>query len=146
MKLEKGDMFSCVKDTDHFIITTNATIKNDGRLVMGAGIAKTVRDRLRNSALDCGQAVESQGRNYGLILNVGKTKLGIFQVKYHWSDEALLSLIHYSAALLDSEALINPDKRFDLNFPGIGNGKLEYKHVLPYISFLPDNVHIWTFD
>ena len=33
--------------------------------------------------------------------------------------------------------------RVDLNFPGIGNGKLLMEDVLPVIDCLGDNVNVW---
>jgi len=42
-------------------------------------------------------------------------------------------------------AIAHPDCRIDLNFPGIGNGRLSPDQVLPLIKQLPDNVHVWRY-
>jgi len=38
------------------------------------------------------------------------------------------------------------NKRIDLNFPGIGNGKLPRHQVLYLLEDLPDNIHVWEYD
>jgi hypothetical protein len=143
-------MLSLMDDpaVDHFIITTNAIVKRNGALVMGAGIAKRVRDNNPGVDVLAGQAVErlrppGSGR-YGLILNV-KGQLGLFQVKRHYKDTADINLIRYSTMMLHSHAVSNPETTYALNFPGIGNGRLSIAEVSPCIDYLPNNVQVWTF-
>ncbi len=139
---EVGNMWDAWACCDHFVITTNAIVKKNGALVMGAGIAKECRDRWPGLDRVLGKRIKSMGPDYGVCL--GK-KLGIFQVKYHWKDNADLGLIAHSAMMLALIAKSRPDERFDLNFPGIGNGKLKYEDVEPELRILPENVHVWTF-
>lgn len=140
-----GNMWDAWDTVDHFIITTNSTLKNNGALVMGAGIARQVRDRFSNIDRKIGTVIKQHPtpRRYGLLL--GAKKLGIFQVKYHWGSPADLELIRYSTSLLTAEAISNPDKTYALNFPGIGNGKLHITEVAPIMESLPDNVEVWSF-
>ena len=42
MKLFTGDMWDEYEEADHLIFTGNSFVKNDGTLVMGRGIARTV--------------------------------------------------------------------------------------------------------
>ena len=141
MILEKGNMWSVWPTTDRFFITANATLKKDGSLVMGRGIACEARDRFPGLDLKLGQAIGTSGKVYGILL--GK-KLCLFQVKFHWHEQADLSLIESSTMLLTAQAHIESEKRFDLNFPGIGNGRLAYDDVYQIIKTLPENVHVWT--
>lgn len=144
MNIKIGNMWSCFDTTDHFLITTNAIVKADGCLVMGRGIAKQCRDKFANIDFAMGRAVQSASFAYGIILGA---KIGLFQVKYHWQDDAKIELIKMSADMLSVYARKNPNKRIDLNFPGIGNGKLakQYDEVLETISVLPDNVNVWKY-
>lgn len=140
-----GDMWSEFDLVDHFIITTNSVIKNNNALVMGAGIAKQVRDKWPGIDVQMGLAIRStcvSGGTYGLILG---NCLGMFQVKHHFKAEADLGLIANSAAMLRTEALANPKKLYALNYPGIGNGKRAVTDVAPLLADLPSNVHIWSF-
>jgi hypothetical protein len=70
--------------------------------------------------------------------------IGLFQVKDHWANKATLELIATSVDILRKLAKTDwKDKKISLNFPGIGNGKLDRKDVLPLLHKLPDNVTIW---
>ena len=46
----KGNMLAHWKEADLLLITTNSTLKKNGALVMGAGIALTIRDRFKDVA------------------------------------------------------------------------------------------------
>jgi len=139
-----GDMWDVLDDVDYFLITTNSTLRKDGALVMGAGIARQCRDAYPGVDKQMGRAVSeicSSGGFYGVILG---TKLGMFQVKYHWASKADLNLITASTILLHETARANPHKTFALNFPGIGNGGLPVEQVKPIVDTLPENIQIWS--
>lgn len=143
----KGDMWTALNQVNHFIITTNAIVKRNGALVMGRGIAQQVRDRYPGIDVECGRAIERgqyPDQQYGLILNVSGD-LGLFQVKRHYKDVADIHLIHYSTKMLYAHATQHPDLTYAMNFPGIGNGKLAYNDVKPWVDSLPNNVQVWTF-
>lgn len=147
MLLEKGNMWSILDLTDYFIFTGNSYIRTDGALVMGRGMAQKVRDKWPGIDKTIGHEITHLSRYLIVIENYFPmtTKIGAFQVKYHFKDKAELNLIHQSTTLLAHLANDVPDKRFDMNFPGIGNGRLDYTDVITIIRELPDNVHIWTF-
>jgi len=145
MNHEQGDMWSVFDETDFFLVTTNSYIRQDGALVMGRGIAKQLANRFPHMPYNFANQTTHLG-TYGLIIHLrDDTHLGAFQVKHHYSDAATLSLIQYSTNHLYNLANRLPSKRFDMNFPGIGNGRLPYDEVLPIIETLPNNVHIWTY-
>ena len=138
-----GNMWDVFEGIDYFVITTNAVIKNNGAVVMGAGIAKQVRDNWPGVDVQLGKAISRMGGGaYGYIQG---SKLGIFQVKYHYKDQASLRLIEHSAEMLAKHARAYPHHDYALNFPGIGNGKLNRADVEPLLSILPKNVQVWTF-
>jgi len=144
---ELGDMWDCFDKTDYFIVTTNSYIRSDGALVMGRGIAKQVKDAFPELPFEFAKEITHLGE-YGVIIASTpyfKTNLGIFQVKRHYSDKAELSLIQASTDDLIDFTTIAGNVRIDMNFPGIGNGHLDYYDVLPIVNTLPDNVHVWTF-
>jgi len=150
MILQYGNMWSVWPETDLFLITANSFIKRTGQLVMGAGIARQARDRFPGIDTTLGQAIrETCGHlgEYGLLISPRwpAARLGLFQVKYHWNTEALPELIHQSADQLTEWASAHPDCRIDLNFPGIGNGRLSSEQVFPIIEQLPDSVHVWQY-
>lgn len=146
MIIKYGDMWSRFEEVDHFYITTNATIRKDGALVMGRGIARQAKQRLKGIDFLLGREIQNVGELYGLIRAGSPTPVGGFQVKYHWSDKADPALIAYSAIKLREEALRFADQSFCLNYPGIGNGRLRVAEVAPILEVLPDNVEVWAYD
>jgi hypothetical protein len=127
-----------------FAITTNSTITKDGRLVMGRGIAQQARDRFPGIDKELASQFTS-GARYGLLVSPQwpVQKLAAFQVKIHWRSKASLDLIEYSSACLLEWCVAHPTAQVHLNFPGIGNGRLGYEQVLPFLQPLPDTVTIW---
>ena len=142
MKLETGNMWSIFDLKEYFLVTTNSYIRKDGALVMGRGIAKQLADKIPSIPWDFADKIKHLG-NYGIVVTAGR--IGAFQVKKHFANDAEFPLITSSTYDLHRWAESLPKRRFDLNFPGIGNGHLDYNEVLPLLQGLPDNVHIWTF-
>lgn len=150
MMLRKGNMFAA-RLPDVILVTTNSTVRRDGRLVMGRGAALQAVQLYPGCDLAFGSLVSNYKRvhgqeDYGVLVHPDRSRpaLGIFQVKYFWGDLARLDLITLSAQRLRALAE-NEWKhlRVYLNFPGIGNGGLSAKEVMPRIRDLPNNVTVW---
>jgi len=144
MRIVTGDMFT--GRCDVLLVTTNAVVRNDGRLVMGRGAARTAVLKYPKCDLVFGSMVRDFGPNYGVLYYAPKPdlRLGIFQVKQHWADKADLHLIQRSVDVLRSTCTnLWKNRSVRLNFPGIGNGRLTEEQVLPLLRDLPDNVTIW---
>lgn len=151
MIVKTGNMWSVYKESELFLITTNSFIKKDGRLTMGAGIAKQAKDRFKAVNLDMafGMAIEDNCGHlgkYGLIVSDfwPISKLGMFQTKQHWKTPSDLSLIAYSTEKLINFCEKNKFPRVDLNYPGIGYGGLKESSVFQIIRDLPDCVNVWN--
>lgn len=159
MVFEYGNMWDVFNDTDNFLITTNSFVKGNGCLVMGRGIAYEASQKFPSLPKDAGGVILEHGPNYHVLplgnyeLNgaIGfksknksdSTQLWLFQVKRHWKEDASLKLIEIAASQLRELANLYPYEWFDLNFPGIGFGRLKEEDVLPIIEPLPDNVRVW---
>lgn len=142
-----GNMLNHLSECDYACITTNSFVKKDGKLVMGRGIARQVRDSFPDIDLDFGHEINKRYANLAEYLILDSNyypKILAFQVKYHWADKADVDLIAKSAAQLSVRATENPDKTFFLNFPGIGNGQLSISDVEFIVNLLPENVTVWT--
>lgn len=149
MILEKGDMWSVYHKTDIFMITTNPIRRKDGAVVMGRGIALQAKERFPTLPLEFGKALdglhpEIDQHFVGRIGNYDGTDIYFFMVKDHWKNQADLSIIASSCFYL-KHGFNFKNKRIDLNFPGIGNGRLPRDAVLHLLDGLPDNVHIWEY-
>ena len=148
MILERGDMWSAF-GSGIFMITTNPIRRKDGAVVMGRGIALEAKTRFPNLPYDFGKQLERfpHLNSVGLIGNYDGVPIYYFMVKDHWREPASLEIIERSVSAVDYWFYISDtNDRVDLNFPGIGNGKLNREEVLPIIEKLPDNFHIWEYD
>lgn len=147
MNYIQGNMWTVMGTTDNFLITTCAYIKNSGEVVMGRGIALEAKLRYPNLPFILGRKIRHL-QQYGLkkIDTFIETAFWAFQVKYHFKDPADIGLITLSLNQLCIIATTNAHRVYDLNFPGIGNGKLDYGTVKKLIdeAELPDNVNVWT--
>lgn len=82
-QFQTGDIWTVYPTTDLILITTNSTLRRDGKLVMGRGIARQARDRFPRLAKVLGQHISThcgdQG-TYGLLISSRwpKAKLGAF--------------------------------------------------------------------
>ena len=120
------------------LFTGNKTITKDGRLVMGRGAAKAVRDFYPgiDKRIDIGCPVS-------FTQITGNQFVGYFCVKDHFAESADLSLIAESVAELSIVAKDVRTVTFHLNYPGIGAGGLSVDSVSSIIGDLPDNVWVY---
>lgn len=150
MKLIKGELFNSLDDI--VLVTGNSCIKWDGSAVMGRGAALELKNKLTGIDLVFGGMINKICGNLGMY-GVVHTALsypeldkvyGLFQVKYHFKDKALLSLIEYStyelSKMIDG---IFYTKTISMNFPGVGFGHLKYEDVLPIVEKLPDSITLY---
>lgn len=138
-------MFNYRHEYEVMFVTTNAMVRKDGALVMGRGAAEAAASLWPLLPYALGKAIKERPE-YGLIIPgslIHGPRIGAFQVKHHWRDEANLPLIMYATLKLKAVASSFPDSTFALNFPGIGNGRLARDVVLPIVLRLPDNVDVW---
>lgn len=148
MILEKGNMWDAF-GKGIFMVTTNPIIKHDGGVVMGRGIALEAKTRFPDLPYLFGARLnENKGVPFvDYIAHFNHVPIWYFMVKSHWNRPADLKIIENSVKDLLTCIIENEnDLRFDLNFPGIGNGKLHREDVLPLLQSLPDNVHVWEYD
>jgi hypothetical protein len=148
----EGNMWDVYDEADLFLITANSFVKQDGRLVMGAGIAKEALARFPSIDLRLGQSIQFEDKHlgvYGLLVSFNwefGQKLGLFQTKRSYKDDANLSIIEKSTDALIDWCKYHPDAKVHLNFPGIGYGHLKPASVIPIIVWLPDSVSVWRRD
>ena len=136
-------------DVDAIVCTTNNVIKQNGALVMGAGIAKAFRDTFPYLDINWGAAAEASadGGNpdYGVLidgprmLNRIKVYLVAFQTKRDWADPSDLDLIQYSAQKLAALADILNWQRVICPAFGTNNGGLSWGDVEKKVKKILDD-------
>lgn len=151
LKLARGNMWTTYADC--YVVTTNQYVTVKGKLVMGRGAAWQARDMFPGLDINLGILINHYAGTPYSLLCAGKFMLPpphsreaaiwAFQVKTHFRDEARLDLIQSSSRALTAIAKHDKNLIWHLNFPGIGNGRLNRKDVLPLLQDLPDNVTVW---
>jgi hypothetical protein len=140
MKEIKGNLFD--QKVDVVCITTNGSVKQDGRAVMGCGIAKQAAELFPELPLMLGTWLQSVGNHLHYLKyyeDRGYTVCA-FPVKHAWNDEkADLKLIKESAKDLVESTM--PDVKVALVRPGTGVGGRDWEtEVKPILEhYLTDD-------
>ncbi len=140
MRIAKGDLWSFPATI--FGITTNGTIKHDGTLVMGRGVALAARERYPDLAVALGRHVRSAGNVPALLWPDGRPLRPLdsptphlpailsFPTKHDWRGGASISLIVESARAARELVLQLPGTQtLVLPAPGCGLGRLPWPSV-----------------
>ena len=126
MKEIKGNLFD--QKVDVVCITTNGSIKQDGRAIMGCGIAKQAAELFPELPLILGEKLQTFG-NYLHYLKYYEDRgytVCAFPVKNSWQDtKADLKLIEQSCKDLVESTM--PEVIVALVRPGCGVGNLNWQ-------------------
>jgi hypothetical protein len=135
MKYARGNIWT-IHNPAPVCITTNGIIKNDGTLVMGAGIALQAKQRFPELPGKLADAVSQHGNH---TLYMPDENIFSFPTKHDWKDKSDLALIAQSA----TELLIITEKvgftEVYLPKPGCANGQLDWEDVKNVISVILDD-------
>lgn len=141
------------------VFTANGILTKSSKLVMGAGIAKAVRDRyvgidewfgrslrqrpelLIPTHTDCNDFVYAY--EFHLLRGLYRHQpIAALQTKLHFSTPSPLELVHQSLERL--AAITDLYSEIHLTMPGVANGKLPLASVLPLVEQLPNNCYVWS--
>ena len=150
-----GNMWDIYELAGLFLVTTNGYVTQKGEIVMGRGAALQAKNRWPGlpKAFAYAAYKECDGQKsdgcyeYHLLVSPHwpERKIGAFQVKHSWSEDADLDLIAESVRALVEWCRDHPSKTVHLNYPGIGNGKRNINDIAPLLAKLPPEVHIWRY-
>lgn len=114
------------------VCTVNQVLKEDGRLVMGAGIAKQFRDKHTNLDLIWGyQTYMEQPLLYHY--SWPKWLVGL-PTKYHWREKSDINLIKSSLIELKYFLKYYNKGNVLMTRPGCGLGGLEWSEIKPIME------------
>lgn len=126
---KSGDIWESRQPGDWIVITTNGTLRRDGKLVMGRGIALEASQRYKYLQARLGYLIQRNGLQLELL---EPDRLIAFPVKYEFYEKADLNLILKSTIqLVDAQPRLHG--RVLLPRPGCGNGKLDWIQVEPIL-------------
>jgi hypothetical protein len=135
-----GEMFHT---SGYLIVTTNSFLTSEVKLVMGRGAAWVLKMKVPGIDRVFGKMISETCGHLGLYGLLFHQRFGALQVKYRFDEKARVDLIEFSLRKLAWIAKESPNSRFNINYPGIGNGGLRKPEVQPLLDVLPDNVFIW---
>jgi hypothetical protein len=122
-------------------ITTNGTVKPNGRAVMGRGVAKQATEKYAYLQIHLGTALRLYGTHVMVIdRHCDGIPLLSFPVKHEWHERADLGLIAQSALELIALTNVEGWQVVALPRPGCGNGKRHWPtEVRPILAPLLDD-------
>ena len=125
------------------VVPINLTLRSNGSLVMGAGVALQAANRIKYLPQRLGKMV-SVLDPAEMIANILLEDILVcaLPTKFNWSQPSDLPLIERSAKALKILAEDYPHYIFLLPPPGCGLGMLRYRVVRPLLVDLPDNVWV----
>ena len=139
MKIKKQNIFDSKKQWDAICVTTNGVVKANGRLVMGAGIAKTFREKFPGLDLELGRKVKEYG-NIPFVIYKQGTAIVSFPTKHHWKYKSDIGLIMNSAKAISKIASARFWTQVAVPMPGCGHGGLDWEtQVKPSIENILDD-------
>lgn len=148
-KLDYTSDFNTKVNNDVLLFTGNKIIKSNNRLVMGAGVAKIVRDNYKNCDKLFAQKIKGNPNTLLEFVKVTNEKcVGWIPVKHHYKDNADTKLIYEAFKNLANFAKRNPQLKIHCNYPAVGKGKLHFNDVQEILinCNLPDNVILYKSD
>ena len=145
MQDRPGDLWAWPADVR--IITTNGSVRRDGKAVLGRGCAREAVERHPRLPSLLGERLQAEGNHLHTFSRAdllgAPYELWTFPVKHHWQERADLPLIARSVAELD--ARLRFGTRYVMPRPGCGNGQLAWRAVQPLLAVLPDTVTVLHF-
>ncbi len=135
-----GEMFHA---SGYLIVTTNSFLTSEVRLVMGRGAAWVLKMKVPGIDRIFGKMISETCGHLGLYGLLFHQRFGALQVKYRFDEKARVDLIEFSLRRLAEIAKETPNSKFNVNYPGIGNGGLNKQEVRFLLNVLPDNVCVW---
>lgn len=129
---------------DVYLFTGNPIIAGHGGIVMGAGAAKQVRDTYKGIDKAFASLIKEKRKR---LLAFVEWEDGMFvgwaKVKKNWKLNADLEIVEQMLLQLAKAAKDRPSVTFHMNYPAIGNGRIDINQVAPLLEVLPDNVWIY---
>jgi hypothetical protein len=135
-----GEMFHA---SGYLIVTTNSFLTSEVKLVMGRGAAWILKMKVPGIDRVFGKMISETCGHLGRYGILFYQRYGALQVKYRFDEKARVELIEFSLRKLAEIARRSPESKFNINYPGIGNGGLSKRDVKSLLDVLPDNVCVW---
>lgn len=132
------------------VVTSHATLQEDGRLYMEYGLGYEAMKRIPGIEIQCGAEIQAKAVDgvYGFLPirpsrpEQRKVGFGIFQTQIDYDGQADPELIRYSMDCLRDYASENSKLKIRMNFPGVQDGGLDADDVAPLLVPLPPTITV----
>ncbi len=128
----KGNIWD--QEADIILITTNGTVKANGRAVMGKGCALEAKKKYKGIDQILGEVIIGVGNYPTVLINFSKPKIVSFPTKHNWWEKSDIDLIEQSCKELKEWIDCTTYKKIVLPRPGCGNGQLSWDVVKPILE------------
>jgi len=135
---KQGDMF---RASGFIIISANSSLTSKGALVMDQDAKRKLNKRVSGIDRLFGQMILETCGDLGIYGLLFYEEYGVLQVGYG-CNEIDLNLFKFSMSKLSEKANANWNEVYNINCPGIGNGRRKGSY-LRVVEMLPDNVYVW---
>jgi len=136
-----GDLFNPPAGTDAICIPTNGLFTRELKMVMGAGVAKTARNRWKGIDSQWGQALIDSGVHVAEFFTEDFTVVS-FPTKINWKDKSSLDLIRRSAEELAYLIRKSEWSRVFIPKVGAGLGGLDWEDVEPVLKEIFEKMEV----
>jgi len=157
-KYKIGNMWERLNEPHNelFIVTTNNVIKNNGELVMGAGVAKQAALKFPGLPFLMGNFIsklEVPDYHFFILDEVKQWNdkygqhvlIGALQTKRHYKDNSDVTLVKTSISKLNNYANTT-NTTINCPLPGTGLGGLKKESVKKFTDKSPDNICYWSYE
>jgi len=134
MKFETANLLDFIGQHP-VVITTNGTVKSDGKANLGRGNAKEVGKTVNWLAEKLGKLISDGGNHVHYIDNM----LVSFPVEETWTAHADINLVRRSAEELRTLADSNGWEKIYMPLPGCGGGGLRPSDVISVLAPILDD-------
>jgi hypothetical protein len=149
MPVIQDDLWKNPGNPGMIVVTSHASLQEDGRLFMSYGVSKEAVRRIPEIEFQAGRLVADRSVDglYGFLpirLPRPQEKIigfGLFQTRVQWDEKADLEIIQHSMECLRQYSQVNHSLKIRMNFPGIQGG-LTVEEVSPVLIPLPPTVTV----
>lgn len=130
MNIVKDDIWNFREKEYCVVITTNGCIKEDGKAVMGRGIAGQAKKLFKGLDSALGTLLKKHGNE---VFFFERQKLITLPTKTNWKSKSDLQLISRSCQKLAKLLKSNENIKVAMPKPGCGNGGRTWEEVAPIV-------------
>ncbi len=142
MEFRTGNLLNVISDYNYTLYSATSYINKVGCHTIGCG-STNITNMYPNIDSYFGKLISLKCGHLGRYGILFFGTIGLFQVKYNYSNTDDTELISYSTNQLCTIANKHSAYLFALNYATFNEHKLNYNDINQILMTLPNNVHVW---